>query len=71
MGAMDALATIASPQQMKAAEHYSQCVQRSSMDAGQLSNNVRRYIQNHPKLQAQPVTFGMIDYLVELCGLPK
>jgi hypothetical protein len=71
MGAMDTLSTIAGPDSARAAKHYNDCLVASSMNAGQLSNNVRRYVQNHPKLQGQPVTFGLLEYLVELCGLPR
>ena len=52
----------------RAARHYSQCIMRSQLTAGQLANFLREYVRARPELRGSSVQLAMHDYLNALCG---
>jgi hypothetical protein len=68
---IDTLATTAAthPAQ-RAARHYSECIMRSQLTAGQLADFLREYARARPELQRGSVQRAMNDYLNALCGRP-
>jgi hypothetical protein len=68
-GAFDSLTTIAAPD-ARYPDHYSDCVFKSQMNNGQLAMNVATFVDARPELQGKPVTLGLIQYLLGLCGQP-
>jgi hypothetical protein len=69
-GAIDTLSSIASAETIRAAKHYNTCVANAHMNLVQLDGNVRAYVRTKPALQAHPMSFALLDYLVALCGPP-
>jgi hypothetical protein len=68
-GAFDSLTTIVPPG-AGYADYYSECVLKSQMNNGQLAMNVATFVDARPELQGKPVTGGLIQYLIGLCGQP-
>ena len=50
------------------AQHYSRCVARSQLSSAQLSENLKRYVNVRPELQAGTVQTAHLKYLQDLCG---
>jgi hypothetical protein len=69
-GAYDSLISIATPDTASASRHYSKCVVSHQLTTEQLAKNVRAFVAKRPDLQKGPVQGGLINYLVELCGVP-
>jgi hypothetical protein len=69
---IDMLGTMAGPEpaQKAAARHYSQCLMRSQLTAGQLASFLREYVRARPELQGSSVHHAMNDYFHALCGRP-
>ena len=68
-GAYDSLVSIASPDTASTSRHYSKCVS-GRLPVEQLARNVRTFVAARPDLQNKPVQVGLINYLIELCGVP-
>jgi hypothetical protein len=68
-GAFDSLTTI-TPPDMRYADHYSECIVNAQMNIGQLTTNVSTFVDARPEWQGKPVTVGLVQYLIGLCGQP-
>jgi hypothetical protein len=53
-----------------AGEHYTVCIQRSKMSAGQLTRNVIEFAKDKPPLHTGNVQSALIQYLIAACGAP-
>ena len=53
-----------------AGEHYTVCIQRSKMSAGQLTRNVIEFAKDKPPLHTGNVQSAGIQYLIAACGAP-
>jgi hypothetical protein len=69
-GAIDALTSIAGPEQARAALHYRECIERSDMNLFQQDTNVKAYVRTQPAFQAGGMPNALLRYLIALCGLP-
>jgi hypothetical protein len=55
---------------VKWSRHYYNCIKRTNMQNGQLSNNLQEYVRARSDLQQGTVQEAMLHYLGELCGSP-
>jgi hypothetical protein len=53
----------------QAADHYLKCLKDARMKPDQLADNVKAFASTQPKLQ-KSVQGALVNYLIELCGLP-
>jgi hypothetical protein len=70
-GLIDSLETVAAiePAQ-RTARHYTQCLMRSRLTAGQLAAFLREYVKARPEMQGSSVQRAINEYLKALCGRP-
>ena len=70
-GAFDMLVTFVSQGADTAdTKYYSECVTNTHIDNKQLAMNVATFVDARPELQGKSVAFGLIQYLLGLCGQP-
>jgi hypothetical protein len=68
---IEILLTMAGPgPAQRAARHYSQCIVRSQLTAGELASFLRECVKTRPELQGNSVQAAMNNYLNALCGQP-
>jgi hypothetical protein len=70
-GLLDSLETMtATEPAQRTARHYTQCLMRSRLTAGQLADFLREYVRARPEMQGSSVQRAINDYLNALCGRP-
>ena len=70
-GLLDSLETMtATEPAQRTARHYTQCLMRSRLTAGQLADFLREYVRARPELQGSSVQRAINEYLKALCGRP-
>jgi hypothetical protein len=68
-GAFDTLTTVADGATgAKTSLHYGNCVAGARMSNGQLSDNLQKFADSQPRLQAGTVQKALIEYLLAACG---
>src|SRR5262249_54121674 len=70
-GAFDSLITwVSQGADRGETNYYSEGVTNTHMDNKQLATNVAAFVHTRPELQGKSVPFGLIQYLIGLCGQP-
>ena len=68
-GAYDSVVTFALGENgRRIAVHYGDCIRKTKMSNDQLAENIRKFVEDKPKLQAGSVQMPLIEYMHELCG---
>jgi hypothetical protein len=68
-GLIDSLETMAATEPaQRTARHYTECLMRSRLTAGQLADFLREYVRARPEMQGSYVQRAINDYLNALCG---